>query len=277
MKQCSWGDHAAGRNATIFEIAGGKYPLHGHRGFHELLIVKEGELRHRLDDQLSLLTEGEVILIREKDRHELLGGEGRIVNLPFTTDWLERIDDLLETPGWTTPLLHGVPPRTKLTTPAWPALQATMEHMLTRVDDVDAYPELASLILNILTHHLQPAHQTTGPVTIQPAWLQRLLKDLDNTISQNLTVGDLAHMADCTPEHLSRVFRRYLHQSPAQYVNERKLRQAARLLCHTDRRIKEIAAMTGFATSGHFCRQFRKCYGLRPSAYRQAHCVFAPN
>ncbi len=271
MEYCQWDRHRTDTDVTLFEVAGGRYPVHSHRGFHEFLIVMQGRLRHRVNGESARLAEGEVILIREKDQHELLGGRGVVVNLPFTTDWFERLEDFLACPGWAEPWLAGRPPQTRLEPPVWPVLRAQLEELLTRADPAEARAEIAGLILTLLTRHLRSAISVPEPGLRLPVWLRQLQDELAGAIPVGLTVGDLARRAGCTPEHLARTFRRYLDQTPAEYLNAQKLSRAARLLSHTDRRIKEIAALAGFATPGHFCRQFRRQYGQRPGDYRQVH------
>ena len=61
---------------------------------------------------------------------------------------------------------------------------------------------------------------------------------------------------------------RALGQAPIDYLIERRLGAAMRLLRETDRPITDIALETGFSDSNYFARQFRRRTGTTPSAFR---------
>jgi AraC-like DNA-binding protein len=72
-----------------------------------------------------------------------------------------------------------------------------------------------------------------------------------------------------------RNFQRHFHETagktPAQYLSEARLREAARRLARTDLSVEEIAESLGFANRFHFSRLFRSFTGKPPAAFRKAH------
>ena len=267
-----WRGHQAAQDVTIFQVARGIFPLHSHRGFHELLIVEQGQLRHRINGKSQTICEGTLLLVREADCHELLGGDCLILNLPFTVDWLERLEALFHAPGLSAALLDGDPPQVCLTQARWQVARDTLHVMLKHADDMGCRSLFASLFLGLFADYLQPQ---VKPETSSPAWLNRLLADAS---CSELSVRELAARAGCTPEHLARTFRRYLHLSPKEYLNRRRMEDATNLLRHTNLRVKEIALRSGFASESYFCKQFLKQIGMQPGAYRRNHApeIFVP-
>lgn len=85
--------------------------------------------------------------------------------------------------------------------------------------------------------------------------------DLDNR--------QLAAVAGCSSDHLIRLFKQRLGQTPAQYVQERRVADAAERLLKTDDSIDQIAASTGFANRYHFSRIFARLLGCPPARYRK--------
>jgi AraC-like DNA-binding protein len=65
----------------------------------------------------------------------------------------------------------------------------------------------------------------------------------------------------------------YVHQPPARYVANLRIRAACRMLVETDQSINEIARNTGFEDPFYFSRCFRQIIGMAPRAYRQRHLV----
>lgn len=90
----------------------------------------------------------------------------------------------------------------------------------------------------------------------------------DNNTEQGVTIQSVARYFRLTPQYFSTLFRKVHGISPARYQQAARLRLAARLLLGSQRSIKEIAALCGYADSPHFCRQFKAHKGCSPAEYR---------
>lgn len=69
---------------------------------------------------------------------------------------------------------------------------------------------------------------------------------------------------------LHRKLRTLTGDTPAKMIWDVRLANAAVLLRTSSLRITEIAFEVGYADSNHFGRQFKQCYGMTPSQYREA-------
>lgn len=58
-------------------------------------------------------------------------------------------------------------------------------------------------------------------------------------------------------------------QNVSQFVNRRRVREAAELLAGSDRPVAEIMEAVGFRTKSNFNREFRRVTGLNPGGYRR--------
>lgn len=76
--------------------------------------------------------------------------------------------------------------------------------------------------------------------------------------------------------HFRKVFRDVTGQAPHDFLLDCRIRRAALWLRHPDRRIKEIAAATGFSSPAQFSRRFRSRTGLTPQAARRASLPWSP-
>ncbi|MFR6583354.1 MAG: helix-turn-helix transcriptional regulator [Ruminococcus sp.] len=65
------------------------------------------------------------------------------------------------------------------------------------------------------------------------------------------------------------LFRSYLHITPVNYLINYRLKQAALLLSHTEKKVSTISAETGFHNVDYFCRAFKKHYQVTPGEYRK--------
>ncbi|MFT6193118.1 MAG: AraC-like DNA-binding protein [Cognaticolwellia sp.] len=88
---------------------------------------------------------------------------------------------------------------------------------------------------------------------------------------QNICLKELADITYLSISALERRFKKYLRQTPTQFINEVRLENARRLLIETNIAIATIANDTGFADHSYFSRQFQKLFDRSPSAFRHEH------
>jgi AraC family transcriptional regulator len=70
------------------------------------------------------------------------------------------------------------------------------------------------------------------------------------------------------PRRFTTLFRESTGQSVRQWVEQRRMDKARRLLAETDLPMKAIAFDLGFASQAVFSTAFRRCAGVSPSTYR---------
>jgi len=100
--------------------------------------------------------------------------------------------------------------------------------------------------------------------------IDRVLRHLREHLHASISLDAMATVAGWTPNHLSRVFREVLKDSPAAYFQHLKMTRACEQLRHSHRSIGEIADSLGYEDAFYFSRCFRRCYGLSPSEYRKS-------
>ena len=66
-----------------------------------------------------------------------------------------------------------------------------------------------------------------------------------------------------------RVIRATVDTTPIRYLRQYRIRQAARLLCHTEERISDSASRCGFQDMSYFTKSFREQLGCTPTEYRR--------
>jgi len=70
--------------------------------------------------------------------------------------------------------------------------------------------------------------------------------------------------------HFSRAFKQSMGMSPTNYIAERRIDRAKKLLEDTELPISEIALRAGFSSQSHFTSSFRRFAGATPKAFRAA-------
>lgn len=131
-------------------------------------------------------------------------------------------------------------------------------------------------LANLLTVHLLRQHSAfrqkvqdfTGGLA--PGKLQSVLKYINENLEQDVALADLAEAVEMSPYHFARMFKQATGVAPHQYMIERRVEHAKRLLAKTELPIAEISYRLGFSSQSHFTAVFRKLTATTPKAYREA-------
>ena len=100
--------------------------------------------------------------------------------------------------------------------------------------------------------------------------VQTAMKFIQANLYAPLTVADVAKSAHLVPSHFSRVFGEEVGLSPSDYIEQQKMKEAARMLEAQEGNVLEIAEALGYCSSSHFIQRFKKIYGVTPGKYKPA-------
>jgi AraC family transcriptional regulator len=93
---------------------------------------------------------------------------------------------------------------------------------------------------------------------------------IDEHIERNVSVAEMAQASGYSANHFARLFKRSFGMSPYQYLIERRIQFARRLLLDPDRSIAEVATASGFATQAHLHGAFKRKLGVTPGEFRRS-------
>ncbi|WP_271783631.1 helix-turn-helix domain-containing protein [Aquimarina algiphila] len=83
------------------------------------------------------------------------------------------------------------------------------------------------------------------------------------------SVSEYASLLHKSPKTLSNIFSKIGSKTPLQYIQDRKMLEARRLLHYTNKQIKEIAYEIGYDDIQTFSRFFKKQEGISPSEFKE--------
>ncbi len=99
-----------------------------------------------------------------------------------------------------------------------------------------------------------------------------VLKDMLSFIQKNyggkVTLDDIAAAGNVSKSTCLVIFKKYLQDTPTNYLIGYRLKQAIKLLKADDLTVTEIAFEVGFGGVSYFAETFRKNYGYSPSEYK---------
>jgi len=129
-------------------------------------------------------------------------------------------------------------------------------------DKLEAYIHLLQVIAEYLTqsNRIDPGRENLA---------EAIKKYLHRNYSRKITLDDLSAHFGCCKSSIMNNFRQSFGTTVVDYLTKIRLQEAERLICSTERSIKEIALSCGFADKNYFSRIFNSKYNCSPSQYRQ--------
>ena len=99
--------------------------------------------------------------------------------------------------------------------------------------------------------------------------LWRLWEAVEKRLAHPWQLGELAEIANLSPEHLRRLCQRQLGRSPIQQITHLRIRRAVDLLTTSNAKVETIAYSIGYKSPFTFSNAFKRWTGTRPSDYRE--------
>lgn len=100
--------------------------------------------------------------------------------------------------------------------------------------------------------------------------LAAVLDVVETRFHEPISLRDVASAVGLTPGHVTTVVGRRTGRTVQQWITERRLREARRLLAGSNLTIAEIGRRVGYRETGYFVRRFRAEHGVPPAAWRKA-------
>jgi len=99
--------------------------------------------------------------------------------------------------------------------------------------------------------------------------IELVISKLETETSTSWDTKTLAKLVSLSPSRFRHLFKQETGISPAQYLKEIRLRKAEIMLRTTFLSVKQILKRVGIRSNSHFVHDFRKLYGVTPTAYRR--------
>lgn len=236
--------------------------LHRH-DFFELFWVQNSKVRHHLAEGAETLTEGDMVFLAPGTTHALQGrGEHALVvslavHKTSVAALAKRHPQVKGQLFWAqSGLAYASRDIRQLAALNHAAVQLEQSACDTLAAEAFLLPLCAELTGNAFDPTL-------------PAWLAHACDAArEPEVFRNGAAG-LVDIAGKAHPHVSRTMRKYLGQTPSDYVNAIRMDYAARALTTDSEPIGVIAADCGIPNMSHFHKLFRAAHGMTPLQYRQ--------
>lgn len=138
-------------------------------------------------------------------------------------------------------------------------------------DRPDGFADAAQALLTLLLVDLSRlAADVVGHLAGQDEPLLAAVFDaIERRYAEPISLREVAQEVGLTPGHLTTVVGRRTGRTVQQWLTERRMSEARRLLSTTALPVEAIARRTGYQDSGYFVRRFRAAHGMPPGQWRR--------
>lgn len=98
--------------------------------------------------------------------------------------------------------------------------------------------------------------------------LEPVISYIQENYAYEITLAELAELIPMSEGQFCRVFKQNMKMSPIQYLMRYRILQSCKLLQDTDKKIGEIANLSGFNNISYFNKVFLQTIGCTPKEYR---------
>ena len=123
-----------------------------------------------------------------------------------------------------------------------------------------------ALASHLLRRYIQPA--SVKVPAISHSRIRRVLDYVHDNFSKDLSLDELAQVANLSPSHFKVVFKEAIGIPVHQYIIRHRVEQAVQLIARNELPLTEIATLVGFSSQSHMARFIRRIAGASPAQIR---------
>lgn len=240
------------------------FARHAHETF-AIGVIEEGVHTFWWRGATHLTPPGDIVVVNPSEIHT--GQAARDTGYTYRmlyppTDLLQRVAGDIYGRAWGIPFF----PRAVIHDPVLARqirdFHLTMERPASALErETRLVQALATLILRHA--ELRPPERDGGP---GHAAVRRARAFLDEHFAEEVSLAQLATIAEVSPFYLARAFRAHVGVPPHTYLEGVRVARAKSLLI-AGHRLAQVAFDTGFVDQSHFTHRFKRAVGVTPGQY----------
>lgn len=244
----------------------------------EIIYIDEGEMAYDINGTQLLLTPGDCLIVNARQMHFGYSPKGKdclFRCILFHPDLLQQnnllykkyVLPLIEAPGIN--YLHFTAKN-----PETASLGECIKQIFSAKENgCESYELVVIGLLHFIWQSVYKSclpmlsaslENTTSDITLQ----KKMVSYIYQHYKEPLSLEDIAAAGNVSRSKCCIIFKKYLQQSPIDFVNAYRLEVARNLLINTDYQISKIATACGFNHFSYFSKSFLKKYGCTPGKYR---------
>ena len=243
------------------------HPVHKHDDMCELVLILEGKGHYIIDNDKYSAEKGDLLIYNKgifHDEHSDPQHPLKTYVLGVGHFSINGLDDDHVIPNQICPILN--------THQDFEKLKECFSYILDECRNAKTNYELIcqyhlSLIIVFINRMIEFARKDIQSTTKDDLTLK--IRDfIDKNYMHDIKLDDLSKHFCFSSSYLSHIFKKELNYSPIDYLINRRIGEAQRLLLATDFSINKIAQLVGYSNANYFGLVFKKITSLSISEFR---------
>lgn len=256
-------------------------PWHWHQRF-EISYLKSGRPIKRIGENAYTMNPGEAIFINSNVLHAVDPSDKadlpKYYSISFDADFLTGGFHTLYSQKYVLPLSTSAGLRSYLIRSDSPQGIRMLACLMNLIELFDQEPfgyefRIRSILSDFwillyeATSRIRENSSRTNPS--QDSKVRTMIEYIEQNYADKIMLPDIAEAAGISTRECTRCFSKVIGQSPVDYLNHYRIRQAAGMLVGTDSPISLISENCGFLSDSYFGKMFRDIMGCSPREYRR--------
>lgn len=257
--------------------------VHWHQEF-EFLVLTEGKVLFTIEDREYVMNPGDIVFINSNYLHtakNICGGVCSFYAIDFSYHMLNEDIHSIFSKKFIRPILNDkyvfpeFMPVSEDEDKCWQKDIRNYLHEIGECPEHELEPfelMIRSRILaiwDILDKNGVRAQKDNDIESRYSERLEPVISYIKENYAYEITLGELAAILPMSEGQFSRVFKQTMKLSPIQYLMRYRILQSCKLLQDTEKKIGEIANLSGFNNISYFNRVFLNTIGCTPKEYRE--------
>lgn len=257
--------------------------VHWHQEF-EFLVLTEGKVLFTIEDRKYVMNPGDIVFINSNYLHmakNICGGVCSFYAIDFSYHVLNEDIHSIFSKKFIRPILNDkyvFPEFMHVSEDEDKCWQKDIRNYLHEIGECPEHElepfelMIRSRILaiwDILDKNCVRAQKDNDIESRYSERLEPVISYIKENYAYEITLGELAAILPMSEGQFSRVFKQTMKLSPIQYLMRYRILQSCKLLQDTEKKIGEIANLSGFNNISYFNRVFLNTIGCTPKEYRE--------
>lgn len=142
-----------------------------------------------------------------------------------------------------------------------------LQHTLGVLTDIESFPAFREYALILSLNALRALQEQRKEK--ECCTIFRVVQYVNREFREKLQLQELAQKFHMNANYLGQAFKQQTGKSFREYLNDKRIEEAKRLLRQSCSSIAEVAVNSGYPNADYFVSQFKRMTGMAPSAYRK--------
>lgn len=244
------------------------FPSHKHDDLCEIIYISEGEGLFTIGNQSYKAAKGDILIYNQNILHEEQSNPEHPLKTYFCGIGnlaIEGIEPGTLVPNHLEPVIHAGAYSYQVES----YISTIFEELRSQVLGFETVCQnnLVSLIISVIRifNTQAPPVQSVSADSLS----YKIKEYIDKNYTKDIPLNEIANRLYISPYYLSHIFKEETGNTPINYLIQRRVGEAQKLLLNTQQTVQEIAQQVGYENANYFSMMFKKVAGESPSMFRK--------